>query len=99
MITAETRIGVRIHPAVPLDFERRRIVLIEIFAVSVFHRFRVARTVCSRASNANSKRYRDEYRGRKVTSFHGVSSVTSHRVMACGFYNRTRGAAKDDAPG
>ena len=25
--------------------------------------------------------------------------MTSHHLMACGFYNQTRGVAKDDAPG
>ena len=25
--------------------------------------------------------------------------MTSHHLVACGFYNRTRGVAKDDAPG
>src|SRR5512132_443602 len=99
MVTAETGIGVPIHRAIALDFERRGIVLVKILAVIFFHRFRIARTVCDRTSNADGERYRDEYRKRKVKWFHGVSSVISHTPWLAVFYNRTRGAAKDDAPG
>src|SRR5262245_19281607 len=99
MITTETGVGVPIHGAIALDLESGGIILVKILAVIFFHRFRIARTVCNRASNAEGKRYRDEYRRRKVQWFHGVSSVISHHPMACGFYNSNPGRRLRRRPG
>src|SRR4030095_593276 len=98
MVTAETGIGVPIHRAIALNFESRGIVFVKILAVILFHRFRIARTVRDRTTNADSKRCRDKYRERKVKWSHGVSSVISHHPMACGFYHQTPGAPKDHTP-
>src|SRR5215510_6945077 len=99
MITAETGVGVPIYGAITVNFESRGIVLVKILAVVLSHHLRIARAVCDRANHADAKRHRDEYRKRKTKWFHGVSSVISHIRWLAVFYNRTRGAAKDDAPG
>src|SRR6185295_19717885 len=80
MITAKPVVGVPVRRAVTLDFIGWRAVGVVILAILVLGRFGVAGPIRYRGHDAQRKRCGDRHRTRGDDLFHGVFSVTSHRL-------------------
>src|SRR6478752_8359773 len=97
MITAKPGVGVPVRRAVTLDFIGWRAVGVVILAILVLGRFGVAGPIRYRGHDAQRKRRGDRHRTRRDDLFHGVSSVTSHRLRRYSAIKASR-TAKGDAP-